>query len=98
MATYCKNHVEEEVERLSKLGKVEEIPTKEGTCGHLGGCNTGNVELVGLKCEYDIKPESKEAPAEEETPKEETGAETTTETTTETTGEGDTGEEKPVTA
>lgn len=55
MATYCKNHVEEEIKRLkpnAKNGKVKKIPTKEGTCGHLGGCNTDNLELCRLEYEY----------------------------------------------
>ena len=55
MATYCVNHVEEEVERLSKLGKVKKTPTKEGMCGHLGGCNTDNLGLVELQCDYGKK-------------------------------------------
>ncbi len=61
MATYCKNHVEEEVKKLKPItkGKIERIPTKEGMCGHLGGCNTAHDNLYQLKYDYRPPKESK---------------------------------------
>ena len=55
MGTYCKNHVEEEVKKLEKSGvKVTRVPTKEGMCVHIGGCNTAHDDLFELK--YDSEP------------------------------------------
>ena len=67
MATYCKNHVEEEVEKLEPVtkGKIERIPTKEGMCGHVGGCNTAHDDLYQLKYEY--QPAEKDVEAAKET-------------------------------
>lgn len=87
MATYCKNHVDEEVKRLIpnvKNGAVKKISTKEGTCGHLGGCNTHNLDLC--KLEYEYKPAKEETTATEkaettETPETAEIAETSTPTT-----------------
>ena len=77
MAVYCENHVGEEVERLEKLGEVEKIPTKEGTCGHLGGCNTGNVNLTELKCDYSQVPNTDEQKKDEgDEPASTTGSDT----------------------
>lgn len=97
MATYCVNHVNEEVERLKKLGKVKKAKTKEGTCGHLGGCNTGNLDLVELKCDYGIK---QEAPKVEETAEEESPEEKKPEAdmSLDNSGSGTDAEEKPVEA
>lgn len=96
MATYCQNHVEEEVERLSKLGKVKETPTKEGMCGHLGGCNTDNLGLVKLECDYGIKQEAPETPADEATVDDNTTPEEAT--IPEEVAKGTTAEEKSVEA
>lgn len=93
MATYCRNHVEEEVERLKKLGKVKKTKTKEGMCGHLGGCNTDNLDLVELKCDYSIKQKAPETPAEEATVDDNTTPEEAT--IPEEVAKGTTAEEKP---
>ena len=63
MATYCENHVLGHVVELAKNtedGSVQIIPTDKGTCGHIGGCNTGNVNLFELKSEYVPSKEQKE--------------------------------------
>lgn len=77
MATYCKNHVKEEVKELSKTvkGKITRVPTKEGMCGHIGGCITAHDDLYQLK--YDQAPR-------EEKPSKKSKAEKTAEGTTAT--------------
>ena len=100
MATYCENHVEGEVERLSKLGKVEQTATKDGTCGHLGGCNTANLGLVELKCDYGIQqtPPVAEEPEAEVSTDSGTGSdavEVEGEATTSTASTEESAEEKP---
>lgn len=67
MATYCQNHVLDEIRRLapnSDQGAVLVIPTKEGTCGHLGGCNTAHDDLFDLRTKY--KPTEEERLAAED--------------------------------
>ena len=86
MATYCKNHVKEEVKKLESItkGKIERIPTKEGMCGHVGGCNTAHDDLYRLKYEYPAPKENVKAAKKAEA-KAKDEAETTASTTEETT-------------
>jgi len=89
MATYCKNHVKEEVKKLKPVtkGKIERIPTKEGMCGHVGGCNTAHDDLYRLKYEYQPAKEDKKAAKE--------AADAAEKEVESSTAEGTTAEEKP---
>jgi len=64
MGTYCKNHVLEEINTAAvqtKDGKVTLKPTKEGSCIHMGGCNTAHDDLYQLEYVYQPSKESKKA-------------------------------------
>lgn len=55
MATYCGNHVLEVVREkapTSEHGAVLLIPTKKGSCGHLGGCATAHDDLFDVRIKY----------------------------------------------
>lgn len=102
MGVYCEIHVLEQIKEYcakAKNGEVTIKATKEGTCGHIGGCSSGLDERYQLTYEYDAKADAASRPAPPEPPKEEPEEEapkeeSTTETKTETTAT----EEKPVEA
>ena len=55
MGTYCKNHVLERVDQYTNQAKNGEVTlrkTNGGTCGHLGGCNTNDLQKYDLRYEY----------------------------------------------
>lgn len=71
MGTYCKNHVLERVDQYTNQAKNGEVTlrkTNGGTCGHLGGCTTNDLQKYELRYEYQPSEADKakaEAAAEE---------------------------------
>lgn len=64
MGTYCGNHVLEEVRKASDQAKGGEVTlkkTKEGSCGHMGGCTTAHEDLFQIRYEYQPSDEAKDA-------------------------------------
>lgn len=100
MGTYCGNHVLAAVREnaaQSKDGEVIITPTKEGSCGHMGGCNTAHDDLYQLKYDYQPSKKSKKAAKEaaQAAEKEKEAAASSKEGTT---AEEKPTEEEPVTA
>lgn len=101
MGTYCKNHVLEEVNTAapqSEDGKVTLKPTKEGSCIHMGGCNTAHDDLYQL--EYVYQPSKKDKKAAKKTAEvaekeKEAAAEAIEKEPEASSKEGTTAEEKP---